>query len=111
MTWFEREAPVVVGKGATAHELLKIIYQCPDLPLHTRMRAAMACLPFENAKLGITYQATATDFASMLDARIKRHQAKLIEYQRPSDETRCEQPAVTIQTPMPRPSGRGFRRI
>jgi hypothetical protein len=76
-----RPEEIVLGKGATAHELLKIIYQCQNLPLHTRMRAAMACLPFETPKLGITYQASESDFATLLDQRIKRHQLRLVEHQ------------------------------
>jgi hypothetical protein len=76
-----RPEEIVLGKGATAHDLLKIIYQCQDLPLHTRMRAAMACLPFETPKLGITFQTSDSDFATLLDQRIKRHQLRLVEHQ------------------------------
>jgi hypothetical protein len=103
MTWFERETPPELGKGASAHELLKIIYQCQNLPLHVRMRAAMACLPFETPKLGITYQATESDFASLLDARIKRHQMRLIEHQ--------PQPAVEVKIPKAHTVDRRFRRL
>jgi hypothetical protein len=83
MTWLERETPVVIGKGATAHELLKIIYQCPELPLTTRMRAAIAALPFETPKLAVTGIVEGdSDFASLLDRRLRRmEQAKLIAHQ------------------------------
>jgi hypothetical protein len=108
MTWFERETPVVIGKGATAHELLKIIYQCPELPLTTRMRAAIASLPFEAPKLSAVYQASETDFAALLDQRIRRiEQSKLIEHhpQPPPNGT------VEIKRPLAHTVDRRFRRI
>lgn len=90
MTWFERETTVVVEKGATAHELLKIIYQCPELPLTTRMRAAIAALPFETPKLAVTAQITEmNDFATLLDRRIQRYQEmKTIEHRPPQVEVK-----------------------
>jgi hypothetical protein len=44
------------------------------------MKAAMSCLQHEHPKLGITYQASETDFAQLLEQRIARHQSKLIEH-------------------------------
>jgi hypothetical protein len=61
----------------------------------------VSCLPHEHPKLGITFQASETDFANLLDARIARHQAKLIDHQRP---------AVEVKPPMPI-ADRRFRRI
>ena len=55
-----------------AHALLKAVYQCPEVPLSVRMRAAMACLPFETSKLAVTAQITEQDFATLLDRRLKR---------------------------------------
>ena len=70
--------------NGTSLTLLQAIYKNPAMPLHTRMRAAMACLPMEHPKLGITFQASETDFANLLDARIARmkriEEMKLIEY-------------------------------
>jgi hypothetical protein len=92
----------VLGKGATAHELLKIIYQCLDLPLPVRMRAAIAAIPFETPKLQMVAQITENDIATLLDRRIKRYEeAKLIEHQ--------PQPAVMKPT-LPQ-ADRRFRRI
>src|SRR6516225_12010461 len=68
---------IVLGKGATAHDLLKIIYSCVDLPLTMRMRAAIAALPFETPKLQMVAQVTGEGFAELLDRRIKH--MKLIE--------------------------------
>jgi hypothetical protein len=69
-----RAEEFVLGKDATAHELLKIIYQCPELPLPVRMRAAIAAIPFETPKLAVTAQVTENDIATLLDRRIKRYQ-------------------------------------
>jgi hypothetical protein len=77
-----RPEEFVLGKGATAHELLKIIYQCLELPLPVRMRAAIAAIPFETPKLAVTAQVTENDLAVLLDQRIKRYQEmKLIDHQ------------------------------
>jgi len=63
-----------------AHALLKAVYQCPEVPLSVRMRAAMVCLPFETPKLAVTAQITEQDFATLLDRRLKRiEEMKLIE--------------------------------
>ena len=68
--------------------MLQAIHRCNELPLHTRMRAAMACLPFETPKLLATAIVDGQDFATLLDQRIARYQqmqlannAKLIEAQ------------------------------
>jgi hypothetical protein len=70
-----------LGPNATSLNLLQAIYRSSAMPLHTRMRAAISCLPHEHPKLGITMQASETDFARLLDERIQRHQSKLIEHQ------------------------------
>ena len=60
-------------------DLLRAVYRNPSIPLPVRLRAAMACLPHEAPKLAVTYQASETDFAEMLDRRIKHmEQMKMI---------------------------------
>jgi len=80
----------LAGAASLAEYLstLQAIYRCNELPLHTRMRAAMACLPFETPKLLATAIVNGQDFATLLDQRIARYQqrqlannAKLIEAQ------------------------------
>jgi hypothetical protein len=63
-----------------AHALLKAVYQNPEVPLPVRMRAAIACLPFESPKLAVTAVVTEQDFATLLEKRLKKIEAmKLIE--------------------------------
>src|SRR5262245_58922519 len=63
-----------------ALEFLQAIYSNDELPLFTRVRVAIACLPFETPKLAVTAVVQENDFATLLDQRIKRYeQMKLIE--------------------------------
>jgi hypothetical protein len=57
-----------VDLNARAHDVLMAIYRNPRMPLHTRMRAAMAAIPFESPKLAATaHIEMGQDFASKLD--------------------------------------------
>jgi hypothetical protein len=70
----------VIDNPENAHALLRAVYQNPEVPLSVRMRAAMACLPFESPKLLATAIINEGDFATLLDQRLKRiEQMKLIE--------------------------------
>src|SRR5262245_51608967 len=59
---------------ATSLELLQAVYRNAAMPLHTRMRAAIAAIPFEHAKLAVT--ATIPDggdrFAEQLEKALAR---------------------------------------
>lgn len=73
---------------ASALDYLQDVYRGRRLAEHSRMRAAMAALPFESPKLTAT-AVTSMDgehFAALLEKAIARSQApmKLIEHQ-PSD--------------------------
>lgn len=86
-----------------ALEFLQAIYCNNDLPLPTRMRAAMAALPFESPKLAVVAQVTERDFAALLDARLKRmEQAAVID---------AKPPQVEVKPPLPRLPDCRFRRI
>src|SRR5262249_54423963 len=53
-------------------DLLRAVYRNSSLPLATRMRAAIAALPFESPKLAVTAVVSEQDFATVLDRRLKR---------------------------------------
>jgi|SRR6476646_2574373 hypothetical protein len=69
----EPEPEVMIPAGATALDLLRAVYSAPEQPLHRRMRAAIAALPFECPKLAVVASMNAgTGFAAQLEAAIAR---------------------------------------
>ena len=55
-----------------ALEFLQAVYMNDELPLLTRVRVAVACLPYEVPKLAVTAVVSEQDFATVLDRRLKR---------------------------------------
>jgi hypothetical protein len=74
-----------MAKRDTALDFLKAVYCNNDLPLPTRLRAAIASLNFQHPRLQVTAQVTGEGFAELLDRRLERMKAieegKVIEHQ------------------------------
>jgi TATA-box binding protein (TBP) (component of TFIID and TFIIIB) len=84
-------------------DLLRAVYRNDQLPLVTRMRAAIVALPFESPKLAVTAMVSEQDFATLLDQRLKRMEAMR------ADEANAQ--PVEMKPPMPRVSDRRYRRM
>jgi hypothetical protein len=102
-----------------ALEFLQAIYMDDELPLLTRVRVAIACLPFETPKLAIVAQVSDQDFATLLDQRIARYEkmklieansAKIIDAQ-PINGKPQAKPQIETKPPLARTPDRRFRRF
>src|SRR5262245_6512594 len=97
-----QEPTVEIGPNGMSLDLLRAVYRNPGVDLSIRMRAAMACLPHEAPKLAVTALVSETDFATVLDRRIKRFQemenGKSIEA-KPVTETEPAKPVVEVKLP------------
>src|SRR5262245_36891236 len=73
---------IEIPPDGSSLDLLRAVYRSNQLPLPTRMRAAIAALPHEVPRLAVTAQVSESDFATVLDRRIKQFdEMKLIEAQ------------------------------
>jgi hypothetical protein len=85
-----------INTPGDALSFLRQIYQNPKFDLHWRMRAAVACLPFERPKLAVTAITTTEDLATRLEAAIQAT-GKVIDA-RPA--TLIEKPTEAMPTPV-----------
>jgi hypothetical protein len=60
----KQAAVISVSSKANSLEFLQTVYRNPALGLPIRMRATIACLPFELPKLAVTAVVTNQDFAA-----------------------------------------------
>ena len=104
----KKQQEVEIPVDGISLDLLRAVYRSDQLPLTTRMRAAIAALPFESPKLAVTAMVSEQDFAAVLDRRLKRIEemkANAIEATPMIDGEK-----VNVRLP-PRLPDRRFRRI
>jgi hypothetical protein len=93
----------IVGK-ATPLEFLEAVYCNNELPLHTRMKAAVEALPYVHPKLAVQLSVEGRDLAAALDralARTAKVQTTTIEA-KPIEEAQPEPvTASPILSPVP----------
>ena len=76
----EMNEAIQIPPNGVALDLLQAIYRSNELPLTTRMRAALGAIQFESPKLIATAIVNEGSFAELLDQRLKRvEEMKLIE--------------------------------
>jgi hypothetical protein len=73
------EPEVEIGPAGTSLDLLQAIYRCHDQPLHVRMKAAIAALPYEHPKLAVTAVVDGTEDLGVRLSRAIQRSAKVIE--------------------------------
>jgi len=99
----QRDNQLDLGPTATALDLLQAVYRDPAQELHTRIRCAMACLPFQSPKLIATAVMNENSFADLLERRLRRLQEmKLIEQKpiaQPETDTTTAEPEPSIDLP------------
>src|SRR5262245_7376012 len=79
----KRQQEIEIAPNGLSIDLLRAIYRSSTLPLHTRMRAAMACLKHEVPALLATAIVNEGSFAEILERRLQRlkqlEETKLID--------------------------------
>jgi len=102
---FEDKKPqeIEIPADGISLDLLKAVYRNNQLPLTTRMRAAIAALPFEVPKLAVTAVVSEQDFATVLDRRLKRiEEMKLLENKAVNGGTTITDRTIELE-PQPAP--------
>jgi hypothetical protein len=124
MSFFERAgslekstepAEIEIPPNGTSLDLLQAVYRRSDLPLTTRMRAAIAALNYETPRLAVQALITEQDIATVLDRRIAHYQelqrangsSKLIEAEAEPIETE----PIEVKPPTPTQRYRVFSRF
>jgi hypothetical protein len=93
----ELEDEVIQTNGRTSLAFLQAVYSMAELPLHVRMKAAIAALPYEHPKLAVTAVLDGTeDLGARLHRAIQRS-AKVIE--------------LRVAQPEPAPTGNGHAHL
>ena len=85
-------------------DLLRAVYRSPNIPLPTRLRAAIAALPHEVPRLQVSALVNEQSFAELLDRRLKRIEEM-------NGQPRSQTQVIEAPKHLPRTSDRRFRRM
>lgn len=109
----KQQQEIELPPNGTSLNLLQLIYRNSQLPLATRMRAAMACLPMEHPRLAVVAQVNDQSFAEMLERAIKRTAEMENGRTKVIDAPRDVKPVPQIEAPRPKPHvvDRRYRRV
>jgi hypothetical protein len=115
----QKDKQLDLSPTATALDLLEAVYRNPAQELHTRIRCAMACLPFQSPKLLATAIVNEGSFADLLERRLQRlNEMRLLESngakttEQPStSQQHTEAHNVETKPPLARTPDRRFRRF
>src|SRR5262249_7187478 len=114
---YKRPEEIEIPPDGTSLDLLRQVYRANHLPLPTRMRAAMACLPHEAPKLIATAVINESSFPELLERRLK-HFAEMERTNKLIEATSTVTKGngsnggqVEIKPPLPRLADRRFRRL
>jgi len=102
----KKEQPFDLGPNALSIDFLRACYRNNDLPLPIRMRAAMACLPFEHPKLMVAAQITENSLAELLDRRLEK-----IKQLQSTPVIDAKPQQVEVKPSLPRLADRRYRRF
>ena len=98
-----KQQEIEIPPDGISLDLLRAVYRSNQLPLTTRMRAAIAALPFESPKLAVTAVVSEQDFATVLDRRLKRiEEMKLLENKAVNGGTTITDRTIELE-PQPAP--------
>jgi hypothetical protein len=101
---------VELPPNGTSLDLLQAVYRNNELPLPTRMRAALGAVAFEHPKLIATAVVNEGSFAELLEKRLQR--MKLIEANQSNGEpvliehSEVIEPSTNGNKPQPQPLAR-----
>jgi hypothetical protein len=91
----------------TPLDFLEAVYLNPNLPLNTRMRAAIEAAPYRHSKLSVNTNVhyEGKDFAAQLERAIERSRQPVPLLNGPTPEL----PAEELKQPFVRPNYRRYR--
>ena len=108
----KRASEIEIPPNGISLDLLRAVYCNSSLGLPVRMRAAIAALPHEVPKLGVSIVVNDSDIAARLDraiARIEATKTKVINEEKVIETKPA--PAIEATPILPRLNDRRFRRM